>query len=405
MGALGLTEGDLLDLISDMLAVKQIKAVIGPGKKVDRDKVTEEIALKNQAIDGEIACLGIDSFKTEIRPTDEQIKSYWQERQDSFMTDELRKFTYFIAAPVMPAADQPEPPETIADAAASDEVKMATAKKREEEQRRREAELAEVRRQKQIELDGLVDDFCTALDDGKDTNFEDLAKANHWELKTTGLFPHSKPPADLELKLRSSGRGGKVADQLFRMQLTADPLSKFSQPLACGENQWLVARLDSTEKSRPQTYQEAKDEARSQLICQSALQTMKTTANGAVTKIKTGLASGKSFADAAKDAGISEVKPFTKVTSAYRPDPGGEPKTIYQAACGVAPGALADIITEEDRIFIVHVTKRVALKLEDAAARLDEAVKAQVMQNESIAFTDWITARTEATKVERLYRR
>ena len=53
---------------------------------------------------------------------------------------------------------------------------------------------------------------------------------------------------------------------------------------------------------------------------------MKKAADEAVAKIKAGLAAGKSFAEAAKEAGIEETKAFTKVTSSYRPDAATEPK-------------------------------------------------------------------------------
>ncbi len=113
----------------------------------------------------------------------------------------------------MPAdaeADKPDAPESIADAAASDEAKKAAAKKKEEEKAKRAAELAEARRKKQIELDTLVDDFSFELEQEKGAGFEELAKKNQWEVKTTELFPRTKAPKELDVKLRSSSRGGKV---------------------------------------------------------------------------------------------------------------------------------------------------------------------------------------------------
>ncbi len=192
---------------------------------------------------------------------------------------------------------------------------------------------------------------------------------------------------------------------MFRIEPTSDPLSKFSQPIAIGENQWLVARLDGEEKSRPKTYEEAKDEARAQYIAEKAAEAMKTAANEAVTKIKAALAAGKSFADAAKEAGIAETKAFTKVNSTYRPDAATEPKNLFEAARNIDPGALADVITEADRAFILHVAKREVVKEANAATRLDSEVTARANENETIAFTGWITDRTEAAKVEQLYKK
>jgi peptidyl-prolyl cis-trans isomerase D len=408
IGSLGLTESDLRDLASDVLAAKKINAILGTGLGVNREIVAQNLALDNQQLTGELARLDLDPYEAKIEPSDEQIKTYWEERQDAFMTEALRKVTYFIATPAMPTdaeADKPDAPESIADAAASDEAQKAAAKKKEAEKAKRAAELAAARRKNQLELDTLVDDFSYQLEQQQGAGFEELVKKNQWEVKSTELFPRTKAPKELDVKLRSSSRGGKVVDELFRIEPTSDPLSKFSQPIAIGENQWLVARLDGEEKSRPKTYEEAKDEARAQYIAEKAAEAMKTAANEAVTKIKASLADGKSFADAAKEAGIAETKALSKVNSTYRPDAATEPKNLFEAGRNIDPGALADVITEADRAFILQVAKREVVKDANAATRLDSEVTARANENETIAFTDWITARTEAAKVEQLYKK
>lgn len=408
IGRLGMTENDLRDLAADVLASQKINEIVGSGLGVNREIVAQELALDSQQIDGEIARLDIDPYEAEIQPTDEEVKAYWEVIQDAFTTEPLRKFTYVIATPDMPAdtqAEKDEAPESIVDAAATDEARKAAEKAKADEKAKRAAELAETRRKKQIELDSLVDDFTFNLEEQKGAGFEELAKANNWEVKTTDLFPQSKPPADLDVNLRASSRGGKAVNELFRIEPTSDPVSKISQPIAIGENQWLVARLDGEEPSRAKTFEEAKDEARAQYIAEKAAEKIKAAADVAVEKIKTALAAGKSFSEAAKEAGIAETRPFTKVTSTYRPDASAEPKNLFDATRSVDPGTLAEIITEADRTFIVFVAKREVVKEANAATRLDGEVKSRVGQNETLAFAAWIAARTEAAKVEQLYKK
>lgn len=408
IGRLGMTETDLRDLAADVLASQKLTSIVGTGLGVNRDIVARSLALENQQIDAELARLEIDPFEAKIQPTDEEIKTYWETIQDSFTTEPLRKFTYIIATPDMPVdttAEKENATESIADAAATDEAKKAAEKKKADEKTKKDAELAEARRKKQIELDSLVDDFTFRLEEQKGAGFEELAKENKWEVKTTELFPLSKPPAELDVALRSSSRGGKAVDELFRIEPTSDPVSKLSQPIAIGENQWIVARLDGEEKSRPKTFEEAKDEARAQYISEKAAEAMKAAANEAITKIKASLAAGKSFAEAAKEAGIAETKTVTKATSSYRPDAASEPKNLFEAARNVDPGTLAELITEADRAFILHVAKREVVKEADAATKLDTEVKSRATENETIAFMSWITARTEAAKVEQLYKK
>ncbi len=407
IGRLGMTEGDLRELAADVLASKKITSIVGTGLGVNRDVVSQLLALDNQQIDGEIARLNIDTYEAAIEPTDDEIKAYWENLKDAFTTDPLRKFTYIIATPDMPADTTAEeaPKDTIAEAAMTDEAKKEAEKKKADEKAKKDAELAEARRKKQMEIDALVDDFTFNLEEQKGAGFEELAKKNNWEVKTSELFSAKTPPKELDVTLRASSRGGKVVDELFKIEPTTDPISKLSQPIAIGENQWLVARLDGEEKSRPKTFEEAKEEARDQYINEKATEAMKKAAEDAVTKIKEGLAAGKSFADAAKEAGIAETKTFTKVTTSYRPDAAAEPKNLFEATRNVDPGSLAEVVTETDRAFVIHVAKREVVKEEDAATRIDAEVKSRASENELYAFNGWLADRIEAANVEQLYRK
>ena len=406
MGRLGMTEKDLRELASDVLACKKINTIVGSGLSVDHAAVAKDLALQNQQITGELAKLELSPFEEKIQPTEEEIKKYWEIISDSFTTEPKRKFTYVIATPSLPTeVATPEASESLADAAASDEVKKAAAKKKEEEKAKRATALAEESRKKQLELDALVDDFLFKLEEQKGSGFEELAKANGWEVKTTELFARSAAPQELDVKLRSSSRGGKVVDQLFLIQETSDPFSKISEAIAVGDNQWIVARIDGEEKSRAKTFEEARGDARAQYISEKATEALKAAAADDLTKIKTLLSAGKTFAEAAKEAGIPETRPFTAIISTYRPDGASEPQNLFEAARNVEPGTLADVITESDRAFILHVAKREVVKSADAATRIDSEVTSLTQKNETIAFAAWIAARTEAAKVEQLYKR
>ena len=406
MGRLGMTEKDLRELASDVLASKKITAIIGSGLSPERDAVAKNLALENQQITGDVAKIELTPLEEKIQPKEEEIKKYWETLSDSFTTEPRRKFTYIIATPTVteePKID--DTPESIADTTASDEVKKAASKKKDEEKAKRATEFAEARRKQQLETDSLVDDFLFKLEEQKGVGFEELAKSNGWEIKTSELFPRSTSPKDLDVNLRSSSRGGKAVDQLFLIKETSDPFSKISEAVAVGENQWVVARLDGEEKSRPKTYEEARADARAQYISEKAAESMKTAANEAITKIKTSLTAGKSFAEAAKDAGIAETKAFSSITSTYKPDGANEPANLFEAARNVDAGSIAEAIIEADRAFILHVAKREVVREPNAAARIDNEVISRANENEIAAFTSWITARTAAAKVEQLYKK
>jgi hypothetical protein len=407
IGRLGMTENDLLDLAADILAAEKLKSILAAGMVADRDTVAKAEALQKQQITAELARLDITPFEDKIQPTEEEIKGYWEPIKDAFKTTPRRKFSYILVTPALPTeeAAEPEKPESIAEAAATDEAKEAAKKKKEEEKALKAAKLAEERRKKQLETDALVDDFITALGDQKGAGFEELAKKNNWEIKTTDLFTAAEPPAELKINVRASSAGGTAVQPLFAIQETSDPVSKFTNAIPVGEGQWLIARLDGEEKEREKTYAEARADARAQFIAEKAAADLKAAAETALTKIKEGIAAGKSFADAAKEAGVTETKSVNAITSTHKPDGATEPATLFKAASEVDPGGFADVLVESDRAFILHVVKREVVKDPNSATALDSAITMANNQNETLMFDSWLAARVEAAKVDQIWKR
>ncbi len=408
LGRLGLAEKDLRALASDILAMKKINAIVGSGLQANRQAVASNMALENQQISGTTAKLELAPFQEKIEPTEEEIKTYWETISDSFTTEPRRKFSFLIAAPepvVDPQANKPAEPESIADVTASDEVKKAAAAKKEEEKAKHATEMAELRRKAQFDLDTLVSDFVDGLEDDKGAGFDTLAKEYKWDVKTTELFPLSAVPKELDLNVRFSSQGGKVADQLFKIVETSDPLSKISEAIPVGENQWIIARLDEEEKSRPKTYEEARDEARAQYIAEKAAEALKLAATEDITKIKESIAAGKSFTDAAKEVGITEIADFKDVTSTTTADGANQPRTLFEATRTLDPGSIAEVIVESDRVFIVHVDKREVVKEENQATRIDAEVSSRTNENETIAFVAWIAEQIQIAQVQELFKR
>ncbi|MCP5534119.1 MAG: SurA N-terminal domain-containing protein [Akkermansiaceae bacterium] len=403
MGRLGLTENDLRELVSDILAYEKISQIVGSGLAANREVVSKDLALQNQQVAGELGRLEIAPFKEKIQPTDEEIQTYWETIQDAFVTEPTRRFSYVIVTPDMPKDEEAEEEKPAED---GKELSEEEKKKAEDEKAKKAAELAEERRKKQLETDALVNDYMFEVEERKGEDFEKLAEENKWEVKTTELFAHSDAPADLDVNLRASSRGGKAVDELFRMNvIESDPLTKISQPIAIGENQWLVARLDEEVESRTKTFDEAKEEARKQYIEEKATEAMKTAAEEAATKIKAALEEGKSFTDAATDAGLTGVKEFSKVTQSYRPDPLDEPAGLFDAVRYVDPGALAEPVIEAERAFVIHVSTREVVKEDNMATRIDSTVAQRANQNQTLAVNAWLTQRAEDAKIEELWKK
>jgi peptidyl-prolyl cis-trans isomerase D len=397
IGRLGLTEGDIRALASDVIAQAKLAEILGAGLTANRDAVAKNSTLDGQRIAVDIARLDIDPIEEKIDPSEEEIKTYWDTVQDAFKTPEKRKYTYLIAKPTFPA----EPAEIAALAADATEEAKA---EHEKAKAARAAEIAEKRRKAQLETGGKADDFLYQLESQKDLSFDKLAKREGWELKTTELFALADAPAELKAALRASSTQGTAADELFRMVVTSDPLSKISPAIAIGEDEWLIARLDETEKVRVQTYAEARAEARARLIGEQAAAALKKATEEASEKMKAALTAGKSFADAAKEAGITiETVSLPEVTAGYQGDTTKVPSGLFNAAKYTDPGTLTEPVIESDRAFIVHVGKREIVKQENAETALEAEIRRAEETTRIAAFNSWLAAKTEAAGVETLY--
>lgn len=398
MGRLGLTEGDLRDLASDILTQRKLAEILGSGLSTSREVVAKTTALDNQRISVNVARIDLDPIEAKIEPTDQDIKLHWETIQDAFKTPEKRKFTYLIAKP----KEVEEPTEIPAPAAdATEEAKAEYEKKKADNT----AKFTEESRKSQLETDAKADDFLYMLESQKDLSFDELAKKDGWELKTTELFALAEAPEELKAALRSSSTQGTAADELFRMQVTADPFSKISPAIAIGENEWLIARLEETEESRVQTFEEARADARARLIADKATSGLKEAAEKATSEIKAAVAEGKSFDEAAKAAGIiTETVSLPEVTSAYQGDTTKIPSNLFDAAKHTDPSSLSEPVIESDRAFLVHVISREVVKKEDAQAGIDASVQSAIERNKITAFSSWLNAKSEAADIQQMYR-
>ena len=117
IGRLGLTEGDIRDLASDVIAQTKLAEILGAGLSTDRNAVAKNSALGGQRIAVEVARIDLDPIKAKIDPSEEEIKTYWETTKDAFKTSEKRKFTYLIVKPNI-LAEPAELPAPAADATA-----------------------------------------------------------------------------------------------------------------------------------------------------------------------------------------------------------------------------------------------------------------------------------------------
>ncbi len=408
IGRMGMTERDLRELAADIIAFEKISEVVGSGLLPYEEAIAHKLALDSQSITGSIAQIEIEPFEKIVEPTDQELKAYWELIQDSFMTEPRRQFTYVIATPDLPEKPtvevEEEKEETIADAVLTAEQKAEKEKAKSDAKAKKEATYLEASRKAQRELKEAFAKFTNEIEDNPGKDFVEIAEKHGFATITSELFSKSNPPADLDASLRASSSNEQAVDELFKITITSDPLSKISPPIAISENDWLVARLDAEEGARVKTFEEAQEEVFEQYVREKSTEALKEAANELLQEIQADLDAGKSFEDSASANGIEKVTVFEDFDQTSQALPYSQPRNLFNAARDVDPGSLAEPVIGPSSAYIIFVKERQWIQSDNVSGELDLELSSTVRQNANIALTEWLGTETEAAKVERLYK-
>ncbi len=387
LGKSGLTEADLFLLIKDFLTYEKLQTLLGGAIEVSPDAVKQSYQAMSQKIAATYVSLPLVDFTAKQKPTDEQLKEYWEIRKDSFKTETRRKFSYVIGKPQYPqgAEKAPEPPKP---AKQGDPAPEPSAE---------DKAILEKRRKAELDVAAKMDDILAAIETSKGGDFENTVKKEGWEIRVTDLFTASTVP-DTLLPLTPRKTSKTLTQLLFDLKTTSDPISKFTSSFPVGDADWFIARLDAEEESRVKSFEEAKEEVTKQWVEEKGKEALKAAAEDLKKKIEEAVKGGKSFADAAKDAGqtTSSVGPIRNGEN-----PAGKPEAsaIFTAAQYVNPGSLTEIINTDKGAVIAVVDKREIEKDPNTESMIMGGLSRYQEQMRVMAFQSWLSERSASSKV------
>ena len=88
IGRLGLTEGDIRVLASDILTQRKLSEILGSGLRINREVIARQTEIQNQRISLHVASIDLAPIEAEINPTEEEVKEYWETVKEAFKTAE-----------------------------------------------------------------------------------------------------------------------------------------------------------------------------------------------------------------------------------------------------------------------------------------------------------------------------
>ena len=344
----GFTTEQLEELVADSLRLEKIKTLLGATDKASPGEIRTMYERRNQKTDLSVIRLKLEDFKKEVKVTDEDVQKRFEERKAALNHPEKRKVK--VVAFALPEAKPP---------LAGKERVVAMQK-----------------------LADAASDFAIAMT-AKDAKLEDVAAKAGVPVVETPEFERSAPPKEI---------GGTEAAAEAAFQLTND---EPNSDVVTSESGYYVLQLSGITPAKPMTLEDAKKQLTEEITEERANEALNLKAAEFRKKITEAVATGKSFADAAKDAGaVAETFPSFSSADPKMDQP--DAREIMGRSAEMNEGELSDFTPTQTGGLLIHIDKR--LPVDEAGFEKEKtmiATNIDRMKKEA-AFQQWLKSRRSA---------
>lgn len=410
---LGLTVNDLNKFVANLIGFKEFTNILGAGVVANEAAAQEGFIANSQQFTLSTLSLDLETFKKDLSPTDEEIKTYWEENQGRYLTEAKRRLTYFTAAPDFEAAlakkkeeapnQEKTPAEEAEDAektpeqiAADDKAKIEALVLTPQEKKRVSDELGlTIEENVWLTLQQQIENGAETAD------LETEAADFGYQLKTTELIPLSELPAELKGPIR--GTQTTVEQELEKASLTSgNVMDSLSEILGIGTENWLIYRIDEAVEPTEMTFEEAKEVAKTDLIDEQSREALTAAIEAAREEVATAVAEGNPLNEAAVEQNLKLTEHLTLSTSTNLP---GEPnpRDVFRLASQTKTGAVsqAEVLAPlNNRGLFVFVKERQFVESDQNKAGLSRAVSTQQQALRGALVQHWFTAEFDKSNVE-----
>ncbi|MGB0992544.1 MAG: SurA N-terminal domain-containing protein [Akkermansiaceae bacterium] len=397
LGKLGLTQKELYQVVRENLCLTKLVQIIGGGLQPPRSAAQASVDAQNQIITLAKVEFKKENFTAAQKPTEEEVKAYWEETKDNYTTDERRRISYVLLN-LPPAAkeDAVTPP--------ANETPEAKKAREEAEAKARDAKaLARKEAGKKLkkQINEIYKEVVASHSSKKPLDFPAIVAEKKQQLVKTELFSQENLPAALkELTLRNiSARGQSLGENIFRSDMGSDDYERLSEPLPVGEHGWVIYLLEEVESPTLLDFEAAKKEVREALIEKNATASFKQAAKDGRAAILEAMKAGKDFDTAAREKGFTPVQvgPFSLKGTPPKDEPNF--RELHSLASRLNPGEVSEVQDGVELSFFIYVDKREIEDSEESKTRVDNEIDGGKSDLMIRTFVNWMNSRYKAAKV------
>ena len=241
-------------------------------------------------------------------------------------------------------------------------------------------------------LSDRANDFSQALLDK--LSFEDAAKkvsskGAPLKVEKTQEFTESHPCPELASVAPAIGEAFRLTEK--------DPNSEAVQT----ETGFYILHLDKLVPSRPLTLDEARTKVIDQIKNERGHELMVSKANEARIKLTLSLKAGKSFADAAKEAGL-KVESFPVFSLLEPPADKPNANEIIEKAVELNDNALSDLVQTAEGGLMIHVDKRDPVEESKFKREISDQMSKLRERKRFGVFLHWLQLNRKAADIQSL---
>ena len=364
----GFTTEQLEELVADSLRLEKIKALLGATDKAAPGEIRAMYERRNQKTEVSVIRLKLEDFKKEVKVTDEDVQKRFEEKKAALNHPEKRKVK--AVAFMLPKTEKPLE-----------------------------------RKDRMVALQKLADatnDFAVAMT-AKDAKLEEVAAKAVAPLVETPEPNASTPPKpglpivetpefELSAPPKEIDGSAAVAEAAFKLT-TAEPNSDAIK--SDSENGYFVIQLTGITPSKPMTLEDAKKQLTDEITDERANEALNLKAAEIRKKITEATAAGKSFADAAKDAGaVAETFPAFSSAEPKMDQP--DAREIMGRSTEMSEGELSDFTPTQNGGLLIHIDKR--QPVDEAGFEKEKTMIASNLDRmkKEAAFQQWLKSRRTA---------
>jgi len=349
----GFTEQQLEEVMRDNLRFQQVKKLAGSPAAASPTAMKEMFELRYGQVQPSVVRFDVEPLLAEIEVTDAEIKEFFEANQDHLQTEEKRKVQYAIFAPT-------------------------------------EAQTNLQGKEKIAVLQGWAnasDEFSREILE-PNSDFEQLAKSKGATVRSSDWLTPGQAPDGIENAQAFSNRAFSLTEEFPN-----------SDAFDLGE-QYFVVHLQELEPVRPLTLEEATPRIRDTLKREKASNQLANQASEKRTAIQEAMASGQSWEEAAKAAGLEpvEIPPFSRMEPFLD---ASDSRTIMQESFTMSENEISEFVSTPEGGLLIYLKERLPID-EDAFEEQKPFLESALASGgESMLFREWLRVAREASNFRR----